>query len=173
MPIMWIVDEFRKSPVIAAMFFVIGFVIGLGAFKYGSGLFNADVVLRGSYIYKSDIESTFVPVQRFAALSEELKSVKLENESFRKEVEHLRAGQSAMSTSVCQRFAMDASSLTTDQHLTESEIQRLLSPYTAYAMKSEPQLGADRLRVQELRKYSQQINDQLLQLRNEISKCKL
>lgn len=163
--------EFKKNPWLAVAFFALGFIVGLGAFKYGSSFFNADVVLRGSYIYKSDIESTHIPLQRYSAVSEELRAYKSENESMRRDVEYLRAAQSAMSTSVCQRFAIEINNLTAEQQRTEILIQNMLSPFNSFSYKSEDQINADRIRVAESRKYSEQLNSQLIQVRNEISKC--
>jgi hypothetical protein len=166
-----LLDDIKQHPAIAIIFLGAGFLIGLGAFRYGAGFFNAAVVLRDSYIYKSEVETTHVPIQRFAAVSDELKGLRSENESLRREVEQLRASQSAMSTSVCQRFAQEANTLASEQQRTESNVQYLLSPYAAYSKKTEDQLNADRMRVGELRKYSEQLNQQLIQVRAEVSRC--
>ncbi|WP_447042680.1 hypothetical protein [Vreelandella sp. H-I2] len=168
---MFFLNDVKQHPGVAVVFFVVGFVVGLGVFKYGAGFFNADVVLKGAYVYKSELESSYVPLQRFSAATEEINSIKSENDSLRSEVERLRLSQSEMSTSVCQRFATEANNLIIEQQRVESDIQALLSPYMGYSKKSEDRLNADRARVQEFRAYSGNLNVQLAQVRGEISKC--
>ena len=164
-------EDFKKHTALALLFLAIGFGAGLGTYKYMSGFFNADVVLHDSYIYKSEIEKTHVPIERFAYISEELKAAKSETESLKKQNAQLLASQNSMSVSVCQRYATEANSIMTEQQRTENSIQSALSLYTSYLKKDEPQLQADTRRAQELRKYSELLNQQLIQVRGEIAKC--
>ncbi len=164
-------EEFKNHTAIALLFLVTGFGAGLGAYKYLSGFFNADVVLHDSYVYKSDIEKTHVPNERYAYVAEELKSAKVEIELLKKQNTQLLASQSAMSVSVCQRYAAEANEIISQQQQVEKSIQSTLSPYTNFAAKDEQQLQADAKRVAEFRKYSEQLNQQLIQVRTEISKC--
>ena len=163
--------DFKKHTGLALIFLAIGAGAGLCAYKYISGVFNADVVLHDSYIYKSEIEKTHVPIERYQALSEEMKSVKMNSENLKKQVIQLQASQSEMSVSVCQRFASEANRVMAQQEQVEQSIQSALSPYSAYITKNELQLQADSRRVQEQRKYSEQLNQQLIQIRSEIAKC--
>lgn len=48
---MQLLDDFKKHTALALLFLSTGFIAGLGAYKYVSGFFNADVVLHDSYIY--------------------------------------------------------------------------------------------------------------------------
>lgn len=164
-------EEFKAHTALALGFLAMGFIAGLGTFKYLSGFFNADVVLHGSYIYKSEIEKTHVPTERYVFVVEELKAAKSENESLRKQNSQLLASQSTMSVSVCQRYAHEANSIISEQRSTEAAIQSALSLYVSLTKKDEPQLQADARRAQELRKYSELLNQQLIQVRGEISKC--
>lgn len=168
---MEILDDLKKHPGIALIFFAIGLCAGLGAYKYISGLFNADVVLHDSYIFKSEIEKTHIPVERYQAIAEDMKSAKADNENLKKQIALLQASQSAASWSVCQRIAQDANVVMLEQQKTEREIQSALSPYAAYIPKNDQQLQADAKRVEELRKYSEQLNQQIIQVRTEITKC--
>jgi hypothetical protein len=166
-----ILDDFKQHTGLALIFLGVGAGAGLFAYKHVSGIFNADVVLHGSYIYKSEIEKTHVPIERHQALADEMKSVKADNENLKKQVTQLQASQSAMSVSVCQRFGHEANAIMTEQQRVEQSIQSALSPYVAYSSKNEQQLQADAKRVQELRKYSEQLNQQIIQVRTEIAKC--
>lgn len=169
--IMDIWNDFKQHTGLALIFLAVGASAGLFAYKYVSDVFNADVVLHDSYIYKSEIEKTHVPIERYQALAEEMKSVKADSESLKKQVAQLQASQSAMSVSVCQRFASEANAIMVQQQQVEQSIQSALSPYSAYITQNEQQLQADSKRVQELRKYSEQLNQQLIQVRSEIAKC--
>lgn len=164
-------DDFKKHPGLALIFLAAGFGAGLTAYKYVSSIFNADVVLHDSYIYKSEIEKTHVPIERHQAVAEEMKTAKADNESLKKQLAQLQASQAAMTQSVCQRFAQEANAIMVEQQQTEREIQSSLSPYVAYIPKNEQQLQADAKRVQESRKYSEQLNQQIIQVRTEIAKC--
>jgi hypothetical protein len=166
-----ILNDFKQHTGLALIFLSVGAGAGLFAYKHVSGIFNADVVLHGSYIYKSEIEKTHVPIERHQALADEMKSVKADNENLKKQVTQLQASQSAMSVSVCQRFGHEANAIMTEQQRVEQSIQSALSPYVAYSSKNEKQLQADAKRVQELRKYSEQLNQQIIQVRTEIAKC--
>jgi hypothetical protein len=165
-------DDFTKHTGLALIFLGVGAGAGLFAYKYISGVFNADVVLHDSYIYKSEIEKTHVPIERHQALADEMKSVKADNESLKKQATQLQISQSTMTISVCQRFAHEANTIMAQQQQVEADIQFALSPYVVYSAKSEQQQLADTKRVQELRKYSEQLNQQIVQVRSEIAKCK-
>ena len=164
-------DDFKNHTALALLFLATGFGAGLATYKYLSGFFNADVVLHDSYIYKSEIEKTHVPIERFAYISEELKTTKSENENLKKQNTQLLASQNSMSVSVCQRYAAEANSIMAAQQDTESSIQSALSLYSSYSKKDEQQLQADARRAQELRKYSELLNQQIIQVRGEIAKC--
>lgn len=168
---MQILEDFKKHTALGLLFLAIGFVAGLSAYKYISGLFNADVVLRDSYVYKTDIEKTHVPTEKYMFIAEELKAAKSENESLKKHNSQLLVAQSSMSVSVCQRYAQEANQIISEQQRTERDIQSALSLYGFASKKDELQLQADTRRAQELRKYSEQLNQQLIQIRGEISKC--
>lgn len=168
---MQIWEDFKKNTALALLFLATGFGAGLGAYKYLSGFFNADVVLSNSYIYKTDIEKTHIPTERYMFITEELKAAKSEIESLKKQNVQLIAAQSSMSVSVCQRYAQEANAIISEQQRTERDIQSALSLYGFSSKKDEPQLQADTRRAQELRKYSEQLNQQLIQIRSEISKC--
>lgn len=161
-------DEFKNHTAIAILFLATGFTAGIGSYKYLSGFFNADVVLHDSYVYKSDIEKTHVPVERFAYLTEELKAAKLEAETAKKQNTQLQAAQNAMSVSVCQRYAEEANAIIGVQQRTEASIQAELSPLYG---RNQEQTQLSTKRVEEARKYSELLNQQLLQIRGEIAKC--
>jgi polyhydroxyalkanoate synthesis regulator phasin len=164
-------DDLKKNPAIAIIFFFIGSVAGLSAYKYVSGVVNADVVLSGSYIYKTDIDKDYVAKERYAAQADELKSAKSDVESLKKQLADLKAAQLTMSNSVCQRFALDENNVITEQSNVEREIQSALSPYISAMPKGDELMQADAHRVDELRKYSEQLNQQLIQLRTNLSSC--
>ncbi len=58
-----------------------------------------------------------------------------------------------------------------EQQHTENSIQSALSLYIAYLKKDDQQLQADARRARELRKYSELLNQQLIQVRGELAKC--
>jgi hypothetical protein len=164
-------NDFKRHPGLGLIFLAVGFSAGLGAYRYVSGIFNADVVLHDSYIYKSEIEKSHVPIERYQAIADELNSTKSDNENLKKLISQLQASQSAISVSVCQRFVQEMDTIMFEQQQTEREIQSLLSPNILYIAKNEQQLQADSKRVQELRKHSELLNQQLIQVRSEIAKC--
>ncbi|WP_421148520.1 hypothetical protein [Aeromonas dhakensis] len=168
---MQLLDDFKKHTALALLFLSTGFIAGLGAYKYVSGFFNADVVLHDSYIYKSDIEKTHVPIERYTYVSEELDRTKLHNENLQKQQAQLLASQSSMSISICQRHASEANAIILKQQAAESSIQSALSLYSGIYKKDDDQLRADERLVEELRRYSELLNQQLIQVRGEISKC--
>jgi hypothetical protein len=165
---MSLLEEFKNHTSIALLFLVAGFGAGLGTYKYLSGFFNADVVLHDSYVYKSDIEKTHVPNERYSYVVEQLKNSKAEVETLKKQSDGLLASQSAMAVSVCQRYANEANAIIAEQRHVETSIQVTL---TSYGFRDEKLLQADAKRAEELRKYSELLNQQLIQIRGEISKC--
>lgn len=168
---MRLLDDFKKHTALALLFLSTGFIAGLGVYKYISSLFNADVVLHDSYVYKSDIEKTHVPIERYTYLLGEFNRTKLQNESLQKQQAQLSASQSSMSISICQRLASEANAIILKQQAAESSIQSALSLYSGIYKKDDDQLQADERLVEELRRYSGLLNQQLIQVRGEISKC--
>ncbi|REG50461.1 hypothetical protein B0G80_6893 [Paraburkholderia sp. BL6669N2] len=166
-----VLEDLKKSPAIAIVFFLIGSIAGLGAYKYVSGVFNADVVLSGSYIYKTDIDKEYVTKDRYTAEADELKTAKSDLESIKKQLADVKAAQLTMSNSVCQRFALDEDNVITEQRNVEQNIQSALSPYISSIKKGDDLMQADMHRADELRKYSEQLNQQLVQLRTNLSNC--
>lgn len=164
-------EDFKNHTGLALLFLAVGFGAGIGTYKYISGFFNADVVLHDSYIYKSEIEKTHVPVERFSYATEELKNAKSEIETLKKQSAQLMASQNSMSVSVCQRYASEANATVIEQQNVEDSIQSELSLYGPYSKKDDQQLQAGARRAQELRKYSELLNQQLMQVRGEIAKC--
>jgi hypothetical protein len=166
-----LLEDFKNHTALALLFLFSGFITGLGTYKYVSSFFNADVVLRDSYIYKSDIEKTHVPIERFTYLSEEMKLIKLENSVLKNQNTQLQSLQSSVTVSICRRHANEINALVIEQRGIENSIQAVLSPYSKYSVKSDSLLQADSLRAKELRKHSEFLNQQLIHVRGELAKC--
>lgn len=168
-----IYDEFKEHTALALIFFGIG-AIGVSFLYYViyANLHLFDIVPHDSYIYRSVIEKTYVPIEQHEALKNEMKSLRINIENLIKQNTILQQSQSVMSTSVCQRFAYEADGIVNRQRKAEDDIQSLLSPTEWRGVaKSEIQMQADEKRAQELRQYSQQLDRQLFQVRSEIAKC--
>lgn len=168
---MSLLQDFKDHSALAILFLGVGFTSGLGAYEYISGIFHTDVVLQNSYIFKTDIEKTHVPLERYNYISEELKLAKSENEKLKIYNAKLLESQSSMSSSVCQRYALEVNSISNEQKGVEKDIQNALSPYNAFNKKADYELIADSKKVEEMRKYSAQLNQQISLLREKMASC--
>lgn len=164
-------DDVKAHPAMAGIFLLTGFVAGLSAYKYVPVLNDAETVIKGSYILKVDIDKTHVSQERYKTLETDLSSAKTEVEALTKRSQDLSKQVSEMSSSVCQRYALDVSSLTGEQQRAETTIQAVLSPYTFAGVKDQAQLLADDQRAKQLSRYSEQLNQQIIQIRGELAKC--
>ncbi len=97
---MEIFGQFKKHTSLALVFLRTGFGAGAGIYKYLSGFFNVDVVLHNSYISRPAIERTYVPLERYSFVANDLKSTKTEIEKLKNQNTQLQATQSVMSNSV-------------------------------------------------------------------------
>ena len=164
-------EIFKNNVAVAQLFLFLGFASGVIAFKYVSDIFNVDVVLKGSYVFKNEIEKEYVPLERYRDLVQKIDALEQKNTNLKKLNSSLQEQVSQVSVSVCQRYASEADSIIEEQRQVEKDIQKLLSLYYSYDKKDESQLAADREKVGELRKYSDSLNQQLIQVREKISKC--
>ncbi|ABO23559.1 hypothetical protein SHLO109777_02980 [Shewanella loihica] len=164
-------NEFKNSVAVALLFLLLGFIGGVGAYKYLSDFFNADVVLKGSYVYKTDIEKQFISAELYEKALKRIEGLETKNADLKSNNDSLRASVSEFSRSICQRYASEANSIIDEQREVEDSIQNALSLFISYSKKDEERLAADKEKAIELRKYSAQLNEQLIQVREKISKC--
>jgi hypothetical protein len=149
-----------------------GLLAGFGAEKYQAEKLNSEMVAKGSYVLQSDIAKSYVPMERFMATSQELQATKAERDGFRQLYEGLKETQSAMTVSVCQRYAAETDSLAHTQEQTERSIQAIRTPTLhLFGKETDEQVADDEKRVKELQRYSAELNQQLMQLRELSSKC--
>src|SRR5690554_6825994 len=97
-------NVFKNNVAVALLFMLIGFLGGVGTYKYLSDFFNADVVLKNSYVYKTDLEKNYVIVDIYNKLAEKLSSLEKENVELRQQNSKLKDSMSEFSISVCQRY---------------------------------------------------------------------
>lgn len=163
--------EFKNNVAVALLFLLVGFIVGVGAYKYLSDFFNADVVLKGSYLYKTDIEKQYVNIDRYEKALKNIERLESENTNLKSQNANLKASVSEFSISVCQRYASEANSIIEVQRDVEDQIQKALSLYVSFNKKDNEQLLADKEKSIELRRYSELLNEQLIQVREKISNC--
>lgn len=165
--------DFKNKIPIPIIFLIVGYVAGIGTYKYLSHFLNADVVLKDSYVYKSEIYKQYVPIDDYKKLEAELKSLKDEKLLLEKQNTSIQETISDYSKSICEKFEIEAKSLIKEQQQIEKKIQETLSPYTGgigWNKKEESQLLSDKEKVKELRRHSELLNNQLMQIREKISK---
>lgn len=112
-----------------------------------------------------------MPLERYNYIIDELKSEKSENERLKIDNAKLLASQSSMSISVCQRYASEVNAITSTQQEVEKDIQQALSPYVEFNKKADYEIIADDKRAEEMRKYSEQLNQQIALLREKMASC--
>lgn len=158
--------EFKNNIAVALLFLTIGFAAGLGTYKYLSDFFNTEVVLKDSYIYKSDIEESYVHLNKYEALLNDFDSQIKEKAAIEARNKELQMSLSEISTAVCKTFELDVSNITKRQQKVEAEIKDK-SRYRGISSEDR----SNQKIVIELRKYSEQLNQQLIQVREKLSKC--
>ncbi|AKJ28598.1 hypothetical protein AAW51_1907 [Caldimonas brevitalea] len=169
---MVLLEDFKRHTGLALIFLAAGFIGGLLTYRHVAGIFNADVVLKNSYIYKSEIERTHVPVERYKLLSEDLKDLRSESEKLKALLVQSQLAVSALSGSVCDRFTQEANSLMVEQQSVERQIQQALDTGSLLGgTKADSDMEADGRKAAELRRYSAQLQQQLMQVRGEIARC--
>jgi hypothetical protein len=155
--------NFKKYTGLALLFLC----LGAGGMAVGGKslleVFQLDLVPRNFYIYKSDIDKTHVPIERFKEVAADLKLTKKQSESFKKQLL-----KSSASTSRRQRLEQQEDAIIAEQQRTDESIDLALR-YQSLS-NEEPSI-ADTARVQELRRRSELWNQQLTQVRTELSKC--
>lgn len=173
--------DVKNHPGIAVLFLVLGLGIGLWSHNWLIASLNSKYVLvvADSFVDKSEVAKSYVPIEKYTQISGELQKAQVERDkltSQNKQIsEDYQKAKSMWSSAICQRFEKDIALITSKQDLVESDIQRLLATGTQILdrkVEKDPlQIEGDRARAAELRKQSEGLSQQLAQLRSEVVKC--
>ena len=192
---MTIWNEFKQHTALGILFFILGFSAGLGAYKYLADFFNTEVVVKGSYLPRADIEKQFVSIEKYTIISNEYKDFreevakgyvsetvhsyvienleyyKLEFKRLRNKYDVLDNSQTKITLQICIQNSKNINSLVQLQQDVEGLIGSLVSKFNSSYEKSEYQIASDLLKSDQQRIYSQQLNLQLIKLYETRTKC--
>lgn len=167
-----LVDQLKQHPHIAVLFLIVGVFIGVMATRYIPGLAGADTVLHDSYLYKTEVQSKYVPIEQFTAKEQALNNLKTQFDVLQAAFNKLQLAQGVIAKQACERFANEVTTLSNRQQTIDQNIQSTLSgPSIGMAVFGNRQAEIDDLYIQELRKSSEQLNQQILQIRSALIKC--
>ncbi len=175
----------------------VGYAGGIGTYKYLSVFLSTDVVLKNSYIYKSEIDKTHVPIEQYNLLRDEYRDIKLDIKNnyisldvhsyvlndlalvrdnlrkLREENITLIEYKSKSVAESCKQTASEIKSILNHQNKVEQNIAKLVSVYlpSGSQIKNDNRIKGDLLKAEEQRKYSEQLNLQLEELYKQRQRC--
>lgn len=174
-------DDVKANPGLCLIFVVVGFALGLAAqkFLFSNSPGEYDVVLKDSYIKKDEISRLYVQKGDFDTLSARAEKLESLNRSLSNENASLkineRGGAERVASEACRAYSVDLSSLGIQQRNVESNIEDALSPYTGWVgdrrVKTQAELDAGQKLADQLRMQANNLNNQILQLRNSMANC--
>jgi hypothetical protein len=112
-----ILDDIKKHPVVAIIFWFVGIATFFVLFYF----FGHDF-----YILKTDVEKTHVTNEKFNLIKQEVETLKADNLSLRKYSAEVDSYKLSMSNSVCQQFNADIKTLSDRQYVSHDDIERQL-----------------------------------------------
>ncbi|WP_199459790.1 hypothetical protein [Vibrio owensii] len=187
----------KKHPAMAIFCVCVGYAGGIGTYKYLSVFLSTDVVLKNSYIYKSEIDKTHVPIEQYNLLRDEYRDIKLDIKNnyisldvhsyvlndlalvrdnlrkLREENITLIEYKSKSVAESCKQTASEIKSILNHQNKVEQNIAKLVSVYlpSGSQIKNDNRIKGDLLKAEEQRKYSEQLNLQLEELYKQRQRC--
>jgi hypothetical protein len=190
-------NSIKTNPDIAILCLCIGYVGGIGTYKYLSDYLDTDVVLKNSYIFKSEIDKNYVSLAQYNILRDEYRDIKSEiKNSFvsldvhnylLKDLKEMSHGVSKLrndnislteykSNSVatfCKQTTDEIRTMVRLQNKVETQIEQLVDTFSPLSSspKRDTRIKSDRLKAEEKRKHSEQLNLQLTELYKLRQKC--
>lgn len=167
-------DEISNKPALTVVLLVLivaAYFLGLLTSKYIFDAFSLQVVPKGSFVYNADIVNDYVTAKKYEDLLNQKRDLERTNDELKSELTRIKERGIAYSQAVCNRIAQEIDNYTRQHSQTMSSIQSLTSAYTALGLKDQDSRENDEHQAAELRKYTEQLNQQLTRLREDFSKC--
>jgi hypothetical protein len=169
-------DEIKGNPatvVFSAVFVLIAYGGGLFTSKYVFEALSLEVIPKNSFVYKVDIEKEYVPAAKYTALLAQAQSLEQTRTALTASLESAKSNgdRAVYSQAVCNRFAQEINNHTNWLGQVTTRIQTLTSAFYTNGVKGEDWRQSDERQANDLRKYAEQLNQQLTKIREDYSKC--